>query len=97
MQATGTMIRIYLAAAIGLALVAQGKPVANAAPAKGPLRVHPENRGVVYLWARLISDETLIDHALVQRRCVVFDYANLGQPSTLRVGAPREVRGVEGR
>ena len=43
MQATGTMIRIYLAAAIGLALVAQGKPVANAAPAKGPLRVHPEN------------------------------------------------------
>lgn len=46
MQVSGTTIRVGLGVMIGLSLMAQatpGAPTAHAGPAKGPLRIHPEN------------------------------------------------------
>lgn len=43
MQIAGTTIRICLAALVVLSAMAQGTSMSHADPAKGPLRVHPEN------------------------------------------------------
>jgi len=43
MHATGTTSRICLGTLMGLAIMTQGAAGAPAGPAKGPLRVHPEN------------------------------------------------------